>query len=394
MDSAGLRQKCNSVCLETSLRSACKASWLAASCHTALLTQALRNTCPWPCSDGPLSRSCASNDRADKSASKPRAPGMDSGRRVTRQAGSGKAGLTSKTPEDRGIGSNEALATVGSNADDPAKPRRSPRTRVAETSTGGLDKLLTGRNDPEAIAETSVANTVALPPASIPVEQPSEEPEQTAQALRALVDPTCDERTAQPRRAYELVLIQEPRRGAAIGIRRSSQSRVPILPTPILRLYVREDGERLPITEVIDELQYVICHCALLDADNDEEPIDLAIDPMSNQPRRMLLGQTVSTAQLAEAVDGEQGAFFVFFDLAILLPGRYRLRFALGQALPNSAALAQTITDAFEVGSLAEYPGQEGMTTELDRHLARQGVTTYVRALEDVATQAIALVEE
>lgn len=161
---------------------------------------------------------------------------------------------------------------------------------------------------------------------------------------------------------YELVIRQQPGRAAAAGFSPSALSRLPIVPSPILRLrvidetgaevshsqmYVRGRLQRPELTTrypcSAERLPYLVCSCSLSLAAGGEhtagEAIDFVIpanDPTSGStstaPLAMLCGTRAYSAVEARDLDGEPGIFFVFWDVSVRQVGSYRMTFTLVEA--------------------------------------------------------------
>lgn len=93
------------------------------------------------------------------------------------------------------------------------------------------------------------------------------------------------------------------------------------------------------------------------------EPRDFVTERGSLTP--ILVGTTVATCAQLTDTNGEQGDFFVFNDLSVRIPGRFRLRFQLFDVdfsmlqTPQKAFSAENIvlSDVFVVHSPKDYPG-------------------------------------
>ena len=128
--------------------------------------------------------------------------------------------------------------------------------------------------------------------------------------------------------------------------------------------------------------------------------------PKSTEPHKNLIGQTHTSLQQLNGLDGEKGLFFIFQDLSVRTENWFRLKcvlYAVGglglEGEPELALaptpggltgtdlymeaphLASTFTKPFKVYSAKKFPGVVE-TTSWSSHLALQGIKIPIRNTE------------
>ena len=139
------------------------------------------------------------------------------------------------------------------------------------------------------------------------------------------------------------------------------------------------------------DASFLFCACSLRD-ETGQTPIspqrssdseDATELQLSIGSESVLLGRTISDASDVRDLSGDRAAYFVFEDLAVRLPGRFRLDFRLGQVQPGTPRLASVQSEPFDVVAWDRYPGipPEAISTTLSRHLKDQDVPIYLPPL-------------
>lgn len=94
-----------------------------------------------------------------------------------------------------------------------------------------------------------------------------------------------------------------------------------------------------------------------------------------------LVGSLVAVPFVAFDMQSQPGVFFIFNDLSIRMQGIYRLQFTLFEINPNTPVMPRLATvqsEPFEAFPPKQFPGVSE-STELTKHLARQGASLHVR---------------
>ncbi|KAJ7829654.1 velvet factor-domain-containing protein [Mycena olivaceomarginata] len=180
--------------------------------------------------------------------------------------------------------------------------------------------------------------------------------------------------TSVQRRSYQLNIVQHPQKAAEF--RYANLSRLPLTPTMVVRLTVRDANGNSIVPQ--DELPFLIAHLSLF-TENGIASLDMG-SSTTGQPPPILYGSLVSSLNHLEDHNGNMGLFFLFPDVSI----RWRGRFQLGVTLlriagePDSSGiveqgttLAQARTNSFEVLPHHEYIAAP--ETRLTQAFLRQG---------------------
>ncbi|KAH8928940.1 hypothetical protein BT69DRAFT_386493 [Atractiella rhizophila] len=189
---------------------------------------------------------------------------------------------------------------------------------------------------------------------------------------------------------FEFRVVQQPQSGSEAGFSVPPLGRLPIAPAPVIQLVVREgaSGE-----ETQADLDYLICNLALVSEDGETDLVALEQTSVSSTQRwTSLVGGLVSSLYRLNESSGDQTLYFVWPDLAVRVPGRFRLRFTLLEAWSGAPSLASTMSEVFEVYPLIgdqvdpRYPGAAGrdvIATPLTRRLLSQGVRVSIPPWEN-----------
>jgi len=171
---------------------------------------------------------------------------------------------------------------------------------------------------------------------------------------------------------------QQPRAARACGF--GERDRRVVDPPPIVELQA-SDTETSEVHYESDS--YTTLHCVLINEKTmeDESQIPAVRPDMSSAQR--LMGNLVSSPCVAKDENGRQGSFFVFPDLSIRSPGRYRLLFRLLKINPQELTRVHAIVDTvissvFEVFTAKEFPGMRA-SSPLLRALRAQGLNVGVK---------------
>ncbi|GMK56243.1 hypothetical protein CspeluHIS016_0300830 [Cutaneotrichosporon spelunceum] len=170
---------------------------------------------------------------------------------------------------------------------------------------------------------------------------------------------------ARDGRQYMITPIQHPTDGAAFE--RQSLSRIPLTPPLILQLDTWDENHRLIIPS--DALSSMVCSVTLEGLDGQERAMVRV--PDTDIIIKTTAGSTVSPAFEMESQTGHPGVYFVFPDIGVAYPGRFRLNCAL-MPLNGGEALTTCLTDPFTV-----YPRSQFFvppTTAMTRHFAEQRI--------------------
>ncbi|KAI4131536.1 MAG: hypothetical protein LQ338_001170 [Usnochroma carphineum] len=191
---------------------------------------------------------------------------------------------------------------------------------------------------------------------------------------------------------YMLTVRQQPIAARACGM--GERDRRVVDPPPIVQLSLTDFDPRS--AGDVDALRnpHISVHCALLDIAG----TDVTQAKDSREPARMIRGLTggimaspfvgTDPAVPPSGVDNARlGCFFIFPDISVRQPGRYRLEFKLvkhiveclptGSQTPNSI-LGVIESDIFEVFTAKDFPGMKA-STPLMKELKRQGASGQVK---------------
>jgi len=287
----------------------------------------------------------------------------------------------------------------------PSQTRTSPRispinvTGPLRTNRGGRSSRRSSRlsaaspySSPAASHHEPVASTSAhTSPPNLPTSPSHEAPD-------PLPSPRRSSRLASHLewrdRTYELAVVQQPLRAPAIGLALDVLDRLPIIPAPVVQLVVRDlHGVEIDPASLLEDLHHFFCSSSLLDAQNNDSPIDIVeLDDSAvardHRHLQMLVGANVADVRHVRDLAGRAVLYFVFGDISVRTAGKFKIRFALGQAVEGSrASLASTISDAFDAQNREEYVGgyEQAAVTELSRHLHSSGIRLYMPPLGDAS---------
>ncbi|KAI8908331.1 velvet factor-domain-containing protein [Gorgonomyces haynaldii] len=164
---------------------------------------------------------------------------------------------------------------------------------------------------------------------------------------------------------HELVIVQSPVRGRMSGFSAPKDTRL-IGPQLILQLVCRsKDGTVL----VLPDTSRLLTKVVLL-----EDDVPAKLNPSPNRAKghdSNLLGNPVACCRVLRGLDGEMGMYFIFPDLGIRSPGRYRLQCFCMEIDLESACFpvtATTTTAQFRVYAPKSFPGPLGNYLE-NRHV-------------------------
>lgn len=103
-------------------------------------------------------------------------------------------------------------------------------------------------------------------------------------------------------------------------------------------------------------------------------------DTVSAAYQKNVIGETCSAIHRLKDTDNKEGGFFVFGDISVRKPGRYRLHFSLFNNDSNVSytSVAETISDIFTVYSSKDFTGMEE-STPISRSFNEQGVRLRMR---------------
>ncbi|KAI8913267.1 velvet factor [Gorgonomyces haynaldii] len=175
---------------------------------------------------------------------------------------------------------------------------------------------------------------------------------------------------------YELSIVQNPIRGRMSGFSSPKDTRL-IAPHLILQAKLYDNDRKLI---AVDTEGVLLCKVVLI-----EDDVPAKKNPVDTPNRELgydsnILGNTIVNGQLLRDQHGEIGLFFIFTDLGIRSPGKYRLRCYLmnmeheSDVFPVSAVIT---TRQFRVFAPKSFPGKIGMT-EISKHFLRQGVSFHI----------------
>lgn len=175
-----------------------------------------------------------------------------------------------------------------------------------------------------------------------------------------------------------------------------NQDRRVVDPPPIVQLTLKDFDPRS--RGDVDALRnpYNAMHCLLLDRSG----TDITQAGDSRDSKRVVRGLTgglmaspfcgIDPAAPASTVENARlGCFFIFPDLSIRQPGRYRLRFTLVSQVVEGIPTGSTTpilgvieSDLFEVFTAKDFPGMKA-STPLTIALKRQGASVSVKKGRD-----------
>ncbi|KAF4548761.1 Velvet factor-like protein 3 [Elsinoe fawcettii] len=179
---------------------------------------------------------------------------------------------------------------------------------------------------------------------------------------------------------YTLIMRQQPKAARACGF--GERDRRVIDPPPIIEVKARD-----PVTGEthLEGDSYCTLHCVLVNAitGQDESTIPAPRPDMPTAQR--LMGAAVASPWVGNDEHGIRGSFFVFADLSVRSPGKYKLLFRLLKVNPlamskkNPNFIRATIeSEAFDVFTAKEFPGMRASSALL-RALRGQGLNVGVK---------------
>ncbi|RMZ73790.1 developmental regulator [Pyrenophora seminiperda CCB06] len=170
-------------------------------------------------------------------------------------------------------------------------------------------------------------------------------------------------------RTCSLCIRQQPKE-ALVTVKGREKGRKPIDPPPIIQMVV--DSAADPNQQYLQN-PYIFMSTSLWKVDKDE-PVDCS-------PIESLSGTLVSSLHRLKYTDNKDGAFFVFGDISVKIPGRYRLCMALYEIAPDNAYfqhLGRILTEPFKVVMTKDFKGLDE-STYLSRTFSDQGVRLRLR---------------
>ncbi|TKX27360.1 hypothetical protein C1H76_0197 [Elsinoe australis] len=256
-------------------------------------------------------------------------------------------------PPQSGIVRPVFTSPFGASHPAPVYHSRHPSS-VHSLTSGSVDSQRAYSSEPHSATSERPMAAQAFPP-------PPVEPE----------EPMCD---------YKLVMRQQPKAARACGF--GERDRRVIDPPPIIEMRVRD-----PTTNetIIVEDSYTTLHCVLVNAITgaDESTIPSTRSDVPSAQR--LMGAAVASPWVGNDEHGTKGSFFVFHDLSVRSPGKYKLLFRLLKVNPqdiqkrNKNYIKATIeSEAFDVFTAKEFPGMRASSALL-RALRAQGLNVGVK---------------
>jgi len=186
---------------------------------------------------------------------------------------------------------------------------------------------------------------------------------------------------------YELQIVQEPNRAPASGTSLNSLCRLPIIPAPVIRLIVRDqEGKELTPAELMNDASSYCCSVRLYSARTGEPVYYVYTD--RQEERHSLIGSTVATLRRITDLQNKDVLYFVFGDVSVRLPGRFKLKFTLAEMTSGlGPVLASIMSEPFYVVEHMDYVGgYELAGTPLSHHLLEtSGVKMYFPPLDDLS---------
>ncbi|KAJ3273247.1 hypothetical protein HDV01_004605 [Terramyces sp. JEL0728] len=149
---------------------------------------------------------------------------------------------------------------------------------------------------------------------------------------------------------YQFEIRQEPTKGREAGLTKPyfKSNLYPIL---VLQLVFPKD-----LTKEELESFNVVCNIVLLGEDDSFEHVLYGSKAALRRLRENLFGNTTSEAKLfIDAEDGKPKIFFIFSNLYIKVPGRYRFLCQLVDFTQEIAQVKELKTSEFEVLKLKEF---------------------------------------
>jgi len=224
------------------------------------------------------------------------------------------------------------------------------------------------------VAQQSYAPGVGLPyqPGAFHAPPPPPVPQQTHQNIRS---DKC-----------QLKVRQEPVDALAIATGKE-KTRKPLDPPPIVEFFVDED---LDPSRLYMNSPNLFCMAHLCATDN-----DLPHQLDDNEPP--MVGTLCSSVHRLKEGPDTEGAFFIFGDVSVKVPGLWRLRFTLydipfnqvgGKPQERARQLATTFSNSFNVLQGKEFKGL-GESTALTRIFSDQGVRLRLRKEQRAAKRKI-----
>ncbi|KAG8627631.1 hypothetical protein KVT40_005114 [Elsinoe batatas] len=183
-----------------------------------------------------------------------------------------------------------------------------------------------------------------------------------------------------PELEYTLIMRQQPKAARACGF--GERDRRVIDPPPIIEVRATD-----PVSKEthLEGDSYCTLHCVLVNALTglDESTIPAPRPDMPTAQR--LMGAAVASPWVGNDEHGVRGSFFVFADLSVRSPGKYKLLFRLLKVNPlamskkNPNFIRATIeSEPFDVFTAKEFPGMRASSALL-RALRAQGLNVGVK---------------
>ncbi|CBX94422.1 predicted protein [Plenodomus lingam JN3] len=167
----------------------------------------------------------------------------------------------------------------------------------------------------------------------------------------------------------ELIVEQQPQE-ALLTTKDKEKMRKPIDAPPILQLTIKHATAQQELNLL--QNPYLFASVTLIKPDKDE---------VVDKSGKALMGTLVSSCQRLKNVNNEDGAWFVFADISVMVLGTYRLGFTLHEFDPAEKAtrvLAAAYSAKFDVVAAKDYRGLQE-STMLTRTFAEQGCRLRLR---------------
>lgn len=164
-----------------------------------------------------------------------------------------------------------------------------------------------------------------------------------------------------------LSMRQEPV-AALAALEGKEKTRKPVDPPPIVRLDVDDRND--------PNKHYLFSPHLFVLASLIPEGTDIA----TTRSQKGIIGETCSAIHRLKDTDNKEGGYFVFGDISVRKPGRYRLQFSLFNSEPplNYIFIAEVFSNFFTVYNSKDFQGMEE-STAISRSFNEQGVRLRMR---------------
>ncbi|KAI8908382.1 velvet factor [Gorgonomyces haynaldii] len=181
-------------------------------------------------------------------------------------------------------------------------------------------------------------------------------------------------------KTYEIVVRQQAKKGRMTGFSQDLRS---LCPSLILQVLVKENGRI--ITQVSEEeCLSLVCTLRLVEVNSTSRAVIDSRDEDRNATLREennLLGNSAACCQQFVDLHGNPGMFFLFPDLGIRSPGKYRFQcsvFRIDLELDAMPVLVTEFTQPCSIVSPKNYPRPQG-PTRLAKSFVEQGADLRLR---------------